>query len=83
MKKKRITKMTFSKWLALFILIVAEIDLQICIFKSQENTAEKIITVIIGAFLIYALKAFFGKREEEKTRLKEEQAKYERTFEEL
>ena len=74
-------KMTFSKRVTMTILIVALIDLQICIFKNLETLAISIITEIVAVVLTYSIKAFYGKREAERTRLQEEQAQYDRDFE--
>ena len=81
MSKKQ--KMTFSKRVVMVILITALIDLQICIFKNLETLAISIITEIVAVVLTYSIKAFYGKREEERTRLQEEQAQYDRNFERL
>ena len=81
MNKKQ--RMTFSKRVTMTILIVALIDLQICIFKGLETLAISIITEIVAVVLTYSIKAFYGKREEERTRLQEEAAKYDRDFERL
>lgn len=79
MNKKQ--KMTFSKRVVTIILVTALIDLQICIFRNLETLAISIITEIIAVVLTYSIKAFYGKREEERTRLQEEQAQYDRDFE--
>lgn len=79
MSKKQ--KMTFSKRVTMIILIVALIDLQICIFRNLETLAISIITEIVAVVLTYSIKAFYGKREAERTRLQEEQAQYDRDFE--
>lgn len=79
MTKKQ--KMTFSKRVTMTILIVALIDLQICIFRNLETLAISIITEIVAVVLTYSIKAFYGKREAERTRLQEEQAQYDRDFE--
>lgn len=79
MTKKQ--KMTFSKRVTMIILIVALIDLQICIFRNLETLAISIITEIVAVVLTYSIKAFYGKREAERTRLQEEQAQYDRDFE--
>lgn len=79
MNKKQ--KMTFSKRVTMIILIVALIDLQICIFRNLETLAISIITEIVAVVLTYSIKAFYGKREAERTRLQEEQAQYDRDFE--
>ena len=81
MNKKQ--KMTFSKRVVMVILITALIDLQICIFRNLETLAISIITEIVAVVLTYSIKAFYGKREEERTRLQEEAAKYDRDFERL
>lgn len=79
MSKKQ--KMTFSKRVTMIILVVALIDLQICIFRNLETLAISIITEIVAVVLTYSIKAFYGKREAERTRLQEEQAQYDRDFE--
>lgn len=79
MSKKQ--KMTFSKRVTMIILIVALIDLQICIFRNLETLAISIITEIVAVVLTYSIKAFYGKREAERTRLQEEQTQYDRDFE--
>lgn len=81
MNKKQ--QMTFSKRVTMVILIVALIDIQICIFKGLETLAISFITEIVAVVLTYSIKAFYGKREAERTRLQEEQAQYERDFERL
>lgn len=79
MNKKQ--KMTFSKRVTMIILIVALIDIQICIFKGLETLAISFITEIVAVVLTYSIKAFYGKREAERTRLQEEQTQYDRDFE--
>ena len=69
MNKKERT--TFSKRATMVILFVALLDLQICILKNLETIAVTLITEIIGVFLVYSIKAYYGKREEERTRLEE------------
>lgn len=81
MNKKQ--KMTFSKRVVTIILVTALIDLQICIFRNLETLAISIITEIVAVVLTYSIKAFYGKREAERTRLQEEQAQYDRNFERL
>lgn len=81
MNKKQ--KMTFSKRVVMVILITALIDLQICIFRNLETLAISIITEIVAVVLTYSIKAFYGKREAERTRLQEEQAQYDRDIERL
>ena len=72
-KKKRISKMTFSKWAVIIIGAVALIDLNICIFLGQEAIAISLITEIIGVFLTYSIKAYYGKKNEEENKLKEKE----------
>lgn len=79
MSKKQ--KMTFSKRVVTIILVTALIDLQICIFRNLETLAISIITEIVAVVLTYSIKAFYGKREAERTRLQEKQAQYDRDFE--
>lgn len=81
MNKKQ--KMTFSKRVVTIILVTALIDLQICIFRNLETLAISIITEIVAVVLTYSIKAFYGKREAERTRLQEEQAQYDRDIERL
>lgn len=81
MSKKQ--KMTFSKRVVTVILVTALIDLQICIFRNLETLAISIITEIVAVVLTYSIKAFYGKREAERTRLQEEQAQYDRDIERL
>lgn len=81
MNKKQ--KMTFSKRVVTVILVTALIDLQICIFRNLETLAISIITEIVAVVLTYSIKAFYGKREAERTRLQEEQAQYDRDIERL
>jgi len=66
-------KMTFSKWAVIIIGTVAIIDLNFCIFLGQEAIAISLITEIIGVFLTYSIKAYYGKKNEEETRLKEKE----------
>lgn len=70
-KKVKLTKMTFSKWAVMVIIIVAIIDLNICIFLNREAIAISLITEIIGVFMTYAIKAYYGKKNAEENRLKE------------
>lgn len=81
MNKKQ--KMTFSKRVVTIILVTALIDLQICIFRNLETLAISIITEIVAVVLTYSIKAFYGKREAERTRLQEEQAQYDKDFEKV
>ena len=69
MNKKQ--KMTFSKRVVTIILVTALIDLQICIFRNLETLAISIITEIVAVVITFSIKAFYGKREAERTRLQE------------
>lgn len=71
------------------ILGVSLIDLQFSYLLAflgkdpLENVALSIIKEVILVFLGYSLKAFFGKKEEEITRLKEMQMEMEQKIREL
>ena len=74
-KKKKSNKKEHSKIVATIIVMVALIDVQLCIlstFLEKEIPTEiavSLIVEIIGVYLTYCVKAHFGKKEEEKTRL--------------
>lgn len=68
---------TFTKKWMDIILTVTLIDLQIpfiLAFMDKMQIAETLggllVTEIIGVFLVYCVKSFFGKREEENIKLK-------------
>lgn len=75
---RRRTKKEFSKKMATVILAVAIIDVQltyILAFLGMGDTAETLsitlVTEIVAVYITYCLKAYFGKKAEEDTRLKE------------
>lgn len=70
---RRRSKLTFSKWAVIIIGAVALIDLNICIFLDREAIAISLITELISVFLVYSIKAYYGKKAEEFTRLKEKE----------
>lgn len=77
MRKKRLKK-EYSKKMATVILAVAIIDIQltyILAFMGMGDTAETLsitlVTEVVAIYVAYCLKAFFGKKAEEETRLKE------------
>lgn len=68
---------TFTKKWMTIILVVALIDLQvpfILAFLDKMQIAETLggllVTEIIAVFLVYCVKSFFGKREEEEMKFK-------------
>ncbi len=69
--------LTFTKRIVIVLLTIGLIDLQLSYFlsflgkDSAEQLSIAIVTYILGVVVSYMLKAFFGKREEEKTRLEE------------
>ena len=69
---RRPTKLSFSKWAMIILVFVAIVDLNICIFLGQEAIAISLITEIIGVFLTYCIKAYYGKRNEEENKLRRE-----------
>lgn len=82
MKRKRITKKEFSKRMTAIILAVALIDLQLTYVlaflgrDTVETLAITLVTEIIAVVITYSLKAYFGKKAEEKTRLEEDEQNY-------
>lgn len=74
-KKKNLKKerITFSKWAVIVIGIVALADLNICIYLDREAIAISLITEIVGVFLVYSIKAYYGKKNEEENKLKEKE----------
>lgn len=82
-KKKKLTKKEYSKKATTIILAFAIIDVQlsyILAFIGMAEIAETLsvamVTEIIGVFGGYLIKAYLGKKNEEKNRILEEQ--YER-----
>lgn len=78
-KKERLT---YSKRIVSIILTIALIDLQVCIFFNRETIAVALITEIIGVLLVYSVKAYFGKKQEEANKILEKQIDAEKEFEE-
>lgn len=75
--KNKISKTEFSKRAAAVILLLALFDLQLCILAPfwsvlvPDVIPENLIKGIIGVFLIYCLKAYFGKKAEVKSQFEE------------
>lgn len=73
--KNRIKQAEFSKRAAAIILLLALFDLQICILAAffgvliSDEIPVNLIKVIIGTFLVYCLKAYFGKKAEVRSQL--------------
>lgn len=70
MKKRRKKKVETSKKMAITILVVALIDIQLTYvlafmgMEIAETLSVTIVTEIVSVFLIYCLKAYFGKKAE-------------------
>jgi len=70
-------QLTFSKQWTIILLSIGLIDLQFSYIlaflglNTAENLSIAIVTYILGVFATYSIKAFFGKKEEEKTRIQE------------
>lgn len=68
-KKKKTNKIEFSKRAAAAILLVALFDVQLCILavyfdkEAPVEIAVALITEIVGVFLTYCVKAYFGKKQ--------------------
>jgi hypothetical protein len=79
---KRKSKKETSKKLAIFILVISIIDIQLCIFATYFNheipteIAVALITEVVAVVITYCLKAYFGKKAEEKTRLEQNEQSY-------
>lgn len=77
-KKKAKTPLTFTKKIVLLVLIVALIDMQIPFVLSflgrepVETLGTTIVIEIVGVCIGYFVKAFFGKKEEEKLKFERE-----------
>lgn len=82
MKKKK-TKKEYSKRMTTLILIVALVDIQLTYVLAflgkeiAETLAITLVTEVVAVFGTYSIKAYLGKRNEEKTRLEESQQKFE------
>lgn len=70
-------QLTFSKQWTIILLVIGLIDLQFSYIlaflglNTAENLSIAIVTYILGVFATYSIKAFLGKKEEEKTRIQE------------
>lgn len=80
MKKKKTNKIEFSKRAAAAILLVALFDVQLCILavyfdkEAPVEIAVALITEIVGVFLTYCVKAYFGKKAEVESEREEQKA---------
>lgn len=87
MKKKRapkkITKKEYSKRITTLILVVALVDIQLTYILAflgkeiAETLAVTLVTEVVAVFGTYCIKAYFGKRNEERIRLEESQQDFE------
>ena len=83
MKKKKRTKKEYSKRMTTLILIVALVDIQLTYVLAflgkeiAETLAITLVTEVVAVFGTYSIKAYLGKRNEEKTRLEESQQNFE------
>jgi hypothetical protein len=83
MKKKKRTKKEYSKRMTTLILIVALVDIQLTYILAflgkeiAETLAITLVTEVVAVFGTYSIKAYLGKRNEEKTRLEESQQNFE------
>lgn len=80
MKSKRKTTKEFSKKMALAILVVALVDIQfsfLLAFLGREEIAQDlaitICSTIVGVYIPYCLKAYFGKKAEVETSMQEKE----------
>lgn len=79
MKRRDLKHKEFSKKMATTILVVAIIDIQLTYalaFLGMGDIAETLsitlVTEVIAVYITYCLKAYFGKKNEEEMRLKED-----------
>lgn len=83
MKKKKRTKKEYSKRMTTLILIVALVDIQLTYVLAflgkeiAETLAITLVTEVVAVFGTYSIKAYLGKRNEEKIRLEESQQNFE------
>ena len=87
MKKKRALKKTtkkeYSKRITTLILVVALIDIQLTYVLAflgkeiAETLAVTLVTEVVAVFGTYCIKAYLGKRNEERIRLEESQQDFE------
>lgn len=72
-------KLTYTKRMVTALLIIGLIDLQFTYLlsflgrESVQDLSIAIVTYILGVAIAYMVKSFFGKKEEEKTRLEEKE----------
>lgn len=82
-KDKKTNKKEYSKRITTLILIVALIDIQLTYILAflgkeiAETLAITLVTEVVAVFGTYSIKAYLGKRNEEKTRLEESQQNFE------
>lgn len=83
MKKKKRTKKEYSKRMTTLILIVALVDIQLTYVLAflgkeiAETLAITLVTEVVAVFGTYSIKAYLGKRNEERIRLEESQQNFE------
>ena len=87
MKKKRALKKTtkkeYSKRITTVILVVALVDIQLTYILAflgkeiAETLAVTLVTEVVAVFGTYCIKAYLGKRNEERIRLEESQQDFE------
>ena len=83
MKKKKRTKKEYSKRMTTLILIVALVDIQLTYVLAflgkeiAETLAITLVTEVVAVFGTYSIKAYLGKRNEEKIRLEESRQNFE------
>ena len=81
MRKKK-NKKEYSKKMATLILVVALFDIQLTYVLAflghdiAETLSITLVTEVVAVFGIYCLKAYLGKKAEEKTRLEEQEQEY-------
>lgn len=83
MKKKKRIKKEYSKRMTTLILIVALVDIQLTYVLAflgkeiAETLAITLVTEVVAVFGTYSIKAYLGKRNEERIRLEESQQNFE------
>ena len=82
MMKKKKTKKEYSKRMATLILAVALFDIQLTYVLAflgheiAETLSITLVTEVVAVFGIYCLKAYLGKKAEEKTRREDQEQVY-------
>lgn len=77
MRRRKLTKKEASKIGMYLCVITSLIDIQLCVLapyfgiEPQTEVCVKLIEFVWGVYGAYCVKAFFGKKYEEATRLKE------------